>query len=1631
MRLMARLSLLLLFPLLVRAATIGNIALEPANHGLPTLQKTLSSTSETDFSFKTEGVTISNVATDNANAYQSIEIMSQSPEKFGSSDQLGHPELPLYSQLVAIPDRAGISVEIINAEYQTISDIDIMPCQISQENENDEHPFTKDESIYQQDKFLPEQPVVLGEPIICRDLRMIQSVVYPVQYNPVRRELRVYTSIDYRLNYTGEDSRNRKIRRNNKISESFLPMYRALVPNADEMLSSYEPVRGGYLIITPNIIPDSLVNVLARWKHLKGYSVVIAKATDIDPDGDLAAVQVYNYIQNAYQTWETPPEYVCIIGDVDLQIPDYGFDGYVSDHPYSLLEGDDLFSDIMVTRMSVPATLSTIRTTIYKPVIYEKNPFMGDPNYWLRGLSGAANLTYGGAPSRTPRLTTLWVRQELMSHGFIRVDTTFAWDNYDPGVEYAVASLNNGVSMISYRGNGTPSSWGGPWLSVDDLEGLNLNNKMGIMASLTCGNGRYGESECFGEKWIRMGVLPNLLKGGPAFYGATESGTHTKYDNPIMIGYYWGILEEGVYNFTNAAFLGKAEMYNTFPREHVSGTLVERFFYTFNTLGEPELELRTAIPQTMTVTYPSTLPVGSSIITIHVNGSGGGPLANAYVNLVKGYGANEEVFVGGRTNANGDITLDFSATTADTMFVTVTARNYIPHVGNTLVQSQAVAVNVGAVAMDDDNSGNSSGNSDGNINPGETIELNVTLRNFGNSTTATNVQATLVSSDPAITITVPNQAYGSIAPGGTAVSAGFAAHLASDIPHGEHYILQLNITSDQGSWTGGIPLDIKNMLFAVNSVAYPGNFDNILDPGESSNLVVTLQNQGELAGTALTGTLTCTDTSVVIIDGSASFGNIAIGGSGSNTASPFVVSVGQNVYNGRNINFNLSLASSNGSVATKAFSVIAGTVNTYDPIGPDNYGYYLYDNTDASYSQAPYYEWVEISPFEGGSGTRINFPFSTDDDAVVILLPFPLHYYGQSFNYALVSINGFIAFDTTRYDMQGHHWPSFDNNQIPEPSAPDGIIAPFWDDLEYTGNNGVFRYYDTANHRYIIEWKNCTHPNAPGNHPETFQLIINDAAFYTTPTGDCELIFQYHTVYNDDTDTWHPESPGLYCTVGIQNLQNNDGLLYTYDNLYNPAAAPLAAERAIKVTTATGMAPPPELRYEPSAFIEHAQAGGIVLDTLNLWNDGLGTLVYNLRLIADNRLSADETDNNSNRADRQPIGYFEASDSKSAGRLEPFYPPVIAGQGGPDTYGYRWIDSDESGGPVYNWIDISGIGTPIYITSDDGYEGPIDIGFDFPLYGNAFSSLYIEANGLLTFDAGTEEWSNTEIPNAATPNNFVSMLWDDLSPQNAGEIYYYYDNANSRFIVSFINTPFYSGGGDLTFQAILYANGQIVFQYQALDPGTRGLNQCTVGIENSTGDDGLEIAYNSDYLHDALALEFIPPVHWMSANTTSGVIRSQTNDVVLLTFSAADLSEGTYTGHLAFDCNDPDEGSINIPITFTVGGSSGCHYVTGDINGNGVANGIDVTYGVSYFKGGNAPPIVCDCPGHGVLFAGGDVNGNCIFNGIDITYFVGYLKGGSPLAACADCPPAATTIPAPEAVPIRLTNPTTNPDKNQ
>ncbi|UCC81058.1 MAG: hypothetical protein JSW64_06790 [Candidatus Zixiibacteriota bacterium] len=354
--------------------------------------------------------------------------------------------------------------------------------------------------------------------------------------------------------------------------------------------------------------------------------------------------------------------------------------------------------------------------------------------------------------------------------------------------------------------------------------------------------------------------------------------------------------------------------------------------------------------------------------------------------------------------------------------------------------------------------------------------------------------------------------------------------------------------------------------------------------------------------------------------------------------------------------------------------------------------------------------------------------------------------------------------------------------------------------------------------------------------------------------------------------------------------------------------------------------------------------------------------------------------------------------------------PLIQGQGGPDGYGYTWIDSDQPHGISPVWVDISTVGTAV-ILGNDAFDGPFGLGFDFQFYDSSYSEIYICSNGFVSFGGGHTESYNTPIPSGDSPDNIISPWWDDLDPPRGGDIYYYQDTTDSRFIVSYVDVeknPFNSGYGDVTCQAILYSNGQIEFNY--LDMEMRNFiyrhdyYTATIGIENIDGSDGLQVFYNAGYFFDNFSVRIT--TDWLAVTPASGYIAPGENVVAPVTVSARYLNYGIYTGNIYLDSNDPADSNIVIPVTMAVG--AGCDYVVGDVNGSDSYNGLDITYGVAYFKGGNDPfcPFgSCPIPPCDAFFYCGDVNGSCNYNGLDITYGVAYFKGGSAPVPCGDCPP--------------------------
>lgn len=342
-----------------------------------------------------------------------------------------------------------------------------------------------------------------------------------------------------------------------------------------------------------------------------------------------------------------------------------------------------------------------------------------------------------------------------------------------------------------------------------------------------------------------------------------------------------------------------------------------------------------------------------------------------------------------------------------------------------------------------------------------------------------------------------------------------------------------------------------------------------------------------------------------------------------------------------------------------------------------------------------------------------------------------------------------------------------------------------------------------------------------------------------------------------------------------------------------------------------------------------------------------------------------------------------------------------------DSLGYFWCDSNMPGGPVYDWKDVSQIGQHvIYDDLDDGNSGYYGLGFSFNYYNYSYNSIRFCTNGWATFmNSQLHYCENSPIPSEALPNNLMSVFFDDLTLEFGGDSYFYTNHADSA-IITWQNVSDSRQAGHYTFQVILIAPDTIVYQYNSMGP--ERLNECSIGIENRNGKVGLEVAYNTPYVHNLNAIRFyhsdIDPLDWINLSTNGGLVPSHEGLTIHCDLSAAGKGPGIYKASLHMLTNDMNHLEFNIPVVMKVQ-SPGCDIIPGDINGSGAVNGVDIVYGVSFLKGMAATPDSCYCGTHGYIPAAGDVTGNCLFNGLDITFMVNYFKGGAAFVPCTECWP--------------------------
>jgi len=1030
----------------------------------------------------------------------------------GYTMEEGYPQLPIYSTLFQISPDKSYKVDYEVIESYTLNDIELKN-------------YKKDLEIPY--SAYPEENIYVSDPQVMRDVVLNQIGFIPYKYYPNENKLEVYQSVKIHINESGNSNLDYFLPE--KKSRVFEELYKNSIINYERSTRSEDYQTPSILYICGgSSCTNSYFEDLVEWRHKQGYKVHVVSTSESGNSEN----SINNYISNAYYLWENPPEIVGLVGDVGGSYNiacDYyewgsGWNTYegASDVKYTYIEGNDLTPEVVIGRISADSS-SDLNNIINKTIQYEKAQLQTDLG-WFDRSALIGDPTQSGLSCA---ITNQWIK-ELMAHydhTDVSVDLNGGSDNQLE--DFLEDNFNEGIMYYNYRGI---YGSGGAYMP-NNGNGLSNGYYTPFATVLTCGTGDYDYDDD-SEDFIRVGSVQNP-KGAVGCVGISTTGTHTAYNNILDMGIYEGIYSNGVTYAGSATTSGRLAMYRTYPSN--PGDCVGAFSAWTNLMGDPALHLWTATPKDFSIQgLPSEILFGTNHLDLIITNSHGMLVEDARVTLLLG---NDIVFESEYTNHLGEVSFNWDNLEEGDLYVTVTKRNYRP------LEQQVPVFGYGVDLCE---------NLEFSASPGDIdYSISICVEPIGDC--GEDMTATLRSSSDLVNI-INDTDLG--------LQLNFMVDILEDAVYGDDLNLILELSdANNNYWEIYIPFLINSPKIDILDFLT----SDIPSPGESVDVFIQIENTGNRGAYGVGAMLLSSSNLVTINNGNTSFGDLDVGQIAISEEIP-TLSFSNTIINGSILPLEIKITDQNFYSRSNFINITVGSVLPTDPLGPNPYGYYIYDSNDIDYELAPIYDWIEIDTQYGGSGQDLNLTDGGDGDnatnsTTVIDLPFIFSFYGDAYDQISINTNGWVALGETEL-------LSFRNYPIPGAGGPSPMIAAFWDDMKTTSSGDVFykEFFTESGNFVVIEWSDMR--TEDNNSEEDFQVILYEGN--DTPTGDGEIKVQYKE-FNNTSNGYYPEGEkpqhGCYATIGIENKYGNEGLQYTFDNQYPRGASTLYDGSAIFITT--------------------------------------------------------------------------------------------------------------------------------------------------------------------------------------------------------------------------------------------------------------------------------------------------------------------------------------------------------------------------------------------------------------------------------------------------------------------------------
>ncbi len=486
---------------------------------------------------------------------KSVRYQELSAPKCGTTGLLGMPSIPSYTQLIAVPKGAQISVSVKPGAPVVYEGLRVMPLQRDQVDYDgvEPSPFFQ-HNDYRRNAFYPESLWSVDVQTM-RGMRIAALRVTLGQFNGATGVLRLYPELKVQVEFPGAQGKApASFADAEQRAPGFESIGKTTLLNGSLAVVGVDATVAGrmfvdrfrdLLIITAPAFNDQALE-LAEWKTDRGLRTIVATTDDTGTTVD----DIADYI--AWQYAFRGIEYVLLLGDAD-HIPT--FQG--STHPWNppsghspLHIGTDLFyvtmdgagdflPDMALGRISVDSDVEAQR--IVDRIINYEGAFFMAADFFTHPVLAAYfqdNDPRDGQTEKGYVQTCEEIVTYLDDHGYAptRVYTTqaavtpehysdgtdipaylekpgFAWDGTGADV---VDAINAGTFMVAHRDHGDRGGWTHPSFTSAMADGLtNGDTRLPLMFSLNCQTGWFdcetdeagyntlATSECFAEHMLR------------------------------------------------------------------------------------------------------------------------------------------------------------------------------------------------------------------------------------------------------------------------------------------------------------------------------------------------------------------------------------------------------------------------------------------------------------------------------------------------------------------------------------------------------------------------------------------------------------------------------------------------------------------------------------------------------------------------------------------------------------------------------------------------------------------------------------------------------------------------------------------------------------------------------------------------------------------------------------------------------------------------------------------------------------------------------------------------------------------------------------------------------------------------